>query len=637
MQLSKPTQVAFGIGALVLALIDPMTLPTPFHLYSPKNYGVTFEHLGLVDLLLFCLAYLVTTLFGLSLSWRALGDVAVSFWIKVAGAFVVGYTAALAPIRLISFFARGGIIYWLTLASLTGLSAFLLWPDLRRARKAKLPSTNWTEVGLLVGGLLFFLALQLYQGDFRWVGHGPDQYSFFLQVLRTRGQGAPFPLIKLHQDELLYTYFLTCPTDLRFDPILPMWITLALTKVSAIALIYCLFVWVGTSKSFSLIGTVFLSFGAFGLNPLKYLTYFSANNPLGFVAHSGRIIGVPLTLFVLSGFVRASNLPLTFYLFTGLGIALSYPSNALSLLVVLFSCLLFHALKSDRYQPKQWLETTVFCSAFLIPALSYQAAGVPYHVLGEYWTRDIRLLFKWPIPPGSLFVIFFAIFALFLGSYLRQFRLSLLPKLSDGLVKGGVFLVMFLLGVLFLGGMAVDNALSRQALSFLRDLGWVRGLEFEYPEGFRLVPTTPARFFVDARESPIWNQYNWGFPYFLAAYGGLYLLAGLSLRATRATATGKTQWLRTLQYFLVGYLALVFFFIDFIDNIVRSWAKSCFLEVPVYCILFLSFFLIDRFASKTQRRYVSLYAIAYSALPFLCTGRFIQVARNLWALFHLPR
>jgi hypothetical protein len=149
---------------------------------------------------------------------------------------------------------------------------------------------------------------------------------------------AHFPIITKHYDELIYHYFLTTPLAPTFDPILPWWTTAVLVRTSMLVFLVLALRKLGVSMLLAVLSVCFMYFGSFSFNPAKIYLLFDSGNPLYYVGHAGRIVGVGagILLFV-DLFARASGkrgLPVMALILVGLGLTATSYSNAFWLFLI---------------------------------------------------------------------------------------------------------------------------------------------------------------------------------------------------------------------------------------------------------------------------------------------------------------
>lgn len=607
---------AAALASLAWIVADPCATYGVFRFAPPDSSDVTLAGLQFSHLVLFGAAWLVTGWFGYALSWRWFREVSAPFVLKAASSFAIGYLACLPILRLLSLAASGPPLYLVALLLLSGAGLLLLAPAFREARAPvrAAPATLLLASGLALAFLLF-LVIQVFQGDFVWVGHGRLQYAFFLHRLREQTPGAPFPILTLHYDELLYAHLLTSPAALSFDAILPMWMTLALNKVSAASLLFCVFRRLDVSVLSASLGTAFLTFGTFSLNPLKYLLLFDSSNPLGYAVHSGRVVAIPLALLCLAEFLgkpgeRGRTIGGITLLLMGAGLSATSVSNLAGLGALWAAGTLLSAGGAGGWASDPRTLRALAAAAFAVPALSY--ALIPH--AGA---------------PGFLFAPYFAALAAFLAPHaaaaLRAPRESLLPRLKPALL----FAAGAGAGLLLLGNIWADNPVSRQLLGLARSLGALADLGVEYPQGFERIEPVPTRLFVDARETHAFSEYSRSAVHFMGYYGLLFAGVFWAFRLLRpAPEPGPARLHGLLLAILAAGLPLCFFFMDFVRSLNRQWVKSRFLEVPVYGILFLVLVAADRLGTERQRRAARIGCLAFVVLPILATGRLRQWWEN---------
>jgi hypothetical protein len=298
--------LSFAVVALSVIGFELFS-PTPsYHMFKfaqPVNLSgfgesepVTFVGIGARVVGLWLFNYLLTAFLGFRLVsqlpyFRSQPRVLTAF-----SGFFLGYLGVTALSRVASSIVPLPHDDFLTVILILS-AAFLL----RRPREAKIECLRAVALTLVVAAVVIFgLALlqQIFFGDFRWVGHGHNQYAIFMN--QWGREGFLFPIFNQHYDEFVFHHFLSgLFVPQNFNTLVPWWITLALNKAS----VFVFFAMVARAFGLTLIdavlAAVFVFLGTLSLFPARYDLLFDSANPLFYVVHSGRLLGAPALLYFI--------------------------------------------------------------------------------------------------------------------------------------------------------------------------------------------------------------------------------------------------------------------------------------------------------------------------------------------------
>ncbi len=630
---SSKTFVFLAVVVLILfAIAANPPLYGVFRNVPTHIQGTNFDGFNIQILACLILSYAVTWIFGYSIL-RPWAESAPSHrltqWIA---SFFIGFLGLIGLSRLLSLFLISTPLYLAVAFSSLAL-AFL--PLYKRSTTAQLTDWNiWTAARILLSSGIFLaliLILQVGQAEFVWVGHGSGQYA--VSIPQWQAEWIRFPLVLQHHDELLYHYWGTLLFPHYIDPILPWWITLALVKLSMFCFIYTAFRKFNISPIFSFVFTLFLFIGT--LSPLftKYYLVFDSSNSLFYTVHSGRIVGIGVALLLLTEFVLPKEQSTVFrnpaLLFVALGLATTSLSNSLwAVCMVLF--FLFHrqiaSLGKGLFNRSTWA-SRIHWLAPLVVILS--VFMYPFWVQKTPWMQ-LRL---------DLVPIYFRLIAclLLLGFFARAF-LSQLNEMPLSFQKNSassgpiLFLIASLAGILFLGNITAFPFL--RFLSQFPNLNLPRILKCSLKAAIEL---KPGAFIGDYRELENWNQYCFS-AFHMAAYYGTFLLIFLvanNLIVRRLKPASPLRELLPYFYlYLVSFPSLLFF-IEYTSITCRAWVKTRFIEIPVYLILFISFYFMYHLLQKREKTVLIVVIVAYCILPFYFTERPQVMRRNAHILQEL--
>ncbi|MFH1245526.1 MAG: hypothetical protein V1662_03495 [Candidatus Omnitrophota bacterium] len=573
--------------------------------------------------------------FGYALTANFFSGVKVSFLVKLISAFFIGYTCIIGIIRILSFALPYEQIY-LPVAALTLCLTFILlfrsgfkWKewltDAVRSYKGIIFTTIFT------GGFIFLiLILQIYQGGMQWVGHGPGQYAYLLNEYRAQNL-AHFPVITQHYEELIFHYFLTMPLNPDFNPILPWWTTLALTKASMFVFIYAAFRKLGTSFWLSSIFSLFMMLGSFSLLLTKNYVIIDSGNPIAYIVHPGRIVQIGFAIIlIIDSIYRSSgarHLPGIFFLLGGLGLAATSISNILWIMAL-------YALT---------VASVSFYNRQDIRALAQEPQAGGKLIC---WTAAAAalLMYKLPMEGQHVFTIRAVLIALILQFFLHQ----ALPQIYAGLpvwknkLSGytrALWLRVFILtasgcaSLLFLGNVFVNNKMARFLTGRMENL-------------FGQINIQSTTVYADRGAAPLslgnftrsGELYRTGFPQFCAAFGGILaviLSAAYLLEKGRKSGrikTGPENVLLEITAALAVSVPCVFFFMDFVNIHSYGWLMSRFLEIPVYISIFIFLHSINRFCGRPLKFALSILLLSYVVVPFIANNMPEQIRAN-WKVF----
>lgn len=569
----------------------------------------------------------------LLISWVAYG-ISASIWQEIPGSvagkmiasFVLGYVMIQPVLRAVTWLVPPGKIYHFTLL---GLLTYLFFDWRGKAVALRNFKQGITiQLGPIAVGtalFIFCLVVQVYFNHFSWVGHGPQQYSFLIPKIRAAGTA--FPIFSQHYDELLFAYFLSDPFNLTFNAILPMWLTLAAVKTSSLFLIYyiCRHLSLGARDALAL--TSFLGFASFSLNPTRYFFLFDSINPLAMTVHSGRVLGIPVTLLIVSWFLRkidrrpyANRLPWIFWALLGAGITASSISNWLVLALVFIMLWIFANTEEQRPLSRTNV-VTLFMMSFGGVFLTYSLVH-PTQNLGHP---------GWPLSLAVLALLIYCALSIRDSHLTANFA-----RFKSGLASREmlIFLVSSIVAVIIGGNIFADNSLTRHFVEARNQLFSTSTLTLQ-PSLFDVSEKFPVEIFRDFRELNEHNAYSRSGLHFLSYFGLVYLFSGAALFTTvgKNQNAGSIALQRTLLFTLL-FCSTFFLYIDFFNGL-RPWVKTRFLEIPVYLVLFCSVVLM---LQVHRKRWLSwgFTGLAFISvlLPSILTHRWQQWKLNSLFLFN---
>ena len=460
-------------------------------------------------------------------------------------------------------------------------------------------------------GLFIFmgavLLLQVCQADFRWVGHGPGQYAHFIDDWYPYAL-PHFPLINQHYDEVIFHYFLCMPLHGIVDTIVIWWITLGLVKTSVFVFCWIVMRRFGLSAVLAFLAALFLFIGTSSICPWKYYIIFDSSNFLFFTVHSGRVAGLVMVLFWLLNFLREDE-----------------KSNPLGLLMILLAGIGTTAVSES---------SPLWVLALLPWMLNVRLQASPPRSLLIYGSIvTMLLLFALPFKPMIFIyvralmvaVIFFACSWAFFVFLFKCFKEPEALSARRGVIALFASLV---LGMTLMGNVLRDNPLCHWAYQKIGPLigGVVYGdlTQYMFTEG--------AKQIGDFREIAAGEDFCLGLLPFIAYYGSILVMMAMipylyqRLGDKRSFVEERLYWVFN---YLMAVMPLIFFVMNFTNlGTKRAWAKSRFLEVPVYVTILVFLYFFNRGASKNQRLLLGVVLAVYTIMPFLGSERPRQILEN---------
>ena len=429
------------------------------------------------------------------------------------------------------------------------------------------------------------LVMQVYEGDFQWVGHGTAQYA----LPWSKWVGERLPIIAQHYDEFIFHSFIVQPLGLGFNAIYPWWVTLAIVKCSVLAFLILALPLLGLrGRGFLAAAAAFLFAGTSSILPDRYFMLFDSSNPFAYTVHSGRTLAVPLALFAylwLRGILRP---PAWAQFILGVGAVTTSLSNwgwMLGLAV-------FEAFAKSLRAPR-FLAALIPVALVLPPLLYLNPAYLIWANVAAAVAPVVAVLAltRWREWPRNLWRTFTA------------------PERRY--LFAGIFVSALLLGNLF----AVN------AFADLIDLAFVNLTE-------AVVAVRPlAELIGDHRELVRGNYdaYCYGFLPFVCCYGFYLWILGTGFFSLR----GEAEPARTsMLALLILSLTPLFFIIDFVGISSRAWVMTRFLEVPLYLGIMLGLTGLSLIRARWPRYAVLALILFYVALPLWGSDRGLQWLSN---------
>jgi hypothetical protein len=631
--------ILFVVTLIIILKFDPGNIYNVFQL-NPINRNIGFTNgVGLCssasgcklvevisgfasmqNILVISLNYLILMGVGYKLLYPTFTNIKISLILKLIGSFWAGYLINIAIYRICTILFEVHIASFVTLF----LECIVILGLIKNTPTNMNLSLDFRSITkLLIFLLLVILAIfvlfiyQIFNGDFRFVGHGTYQYIFLVKTLFNDIQY--IPLIPSHQDELLFATFFYNFLQPDFDIILVSSLTLATMKVSILVFIFLVFKKFNMSNLYGCISILYIAIGSFYLNPSKYMIYYDSNNPLLFTVHAGRIIAFPFFIFLGLMFFKLIPFKNNFiaFILLSLGYSLTPISNSIIVIVYTLCILLFSVWHFNVTR----LKFILSIGPVILVFLSFLAICITYEI-NTFNTRY------------SALIAFIPVILLFI--YLLKFNYDFSLKRFDPIIILCLWICV-VIGNIFLGNIFVDNYISRSFYGFLNISDNLFGLSFDnllnsgsFPNRFISANNFWDILFKSNLESGAWVQYNTSGLNFFYHYVLIFFLSIIPYLIYRKQ---KVSRFNSFYLFLLIFSSLLvfslFFYIDFVADMNRSWLKSRMLEIPIFIIVFLVS--VMTFKEKVNRIGVvlALFFISWSILPFFSTNRIPQLFTNL--------
>ncbi len=644
----KTFKISSALTIISFLLIASLSLRNPPPNYIIFDYtggdaaGVSFQGFNLKVILFLAVNYILLAFWGWSLTlpfWSSIEQI--SWLIKLVGSFFIGYVCSLGIIRLVSIFSPYFYVYWPTIMIILMCMAYCVKSQRRYLTNFRLgaSTTSWKIIlgqFFLLGGLFFLLLIhQIRMGHFAWVGHGNNQYAYLLDQWRTENL-SHFPIITKHYDELIFHYFLTNPLSGHFAPILPWWITLALIKISITAFIYSVFRKLSVSPPASFIFTLYMIAGTTALMPTRYYILFDSANPISYIVHTGRIVGIGFLFLYLMDIIfshkSGQRLSALFLFLSGLGLTATSFSNTFWVGAIFFLSIFYvsYYLKIDSEKIKKY----ELINGYLLSCVSLFSLLLMY---GLSFTEDYAYIIRLVLL-GCLFILVLprTLWKISVPTFLYRNQEFFNHKQAERLL---IMLTSLGIGLIFLGNMFVSNNGAMFIFSHLKHLtGEIPFLNLCDWKGQGASILSNSSAVGDFREIALWNQYCHGLIPFASYYGGIMIIILL----TNYYFINSNRYLQPFTYidyvlyeiFIIAVVSLpfFFFFMDFVDYAGRAWVKSRFLELPLYLIVLIFFYFVHRLKKNWIKGLIFLLLFVYIIGPMAGSKRCQQWRYN-WSLF----
>jgi hypothetical protein len=187
----------------------------------------------------------------------------------------------------------------------------------------------------------------------------------------------------------------------------------------------------------------------------------------------------------------------------------------------------------------------------------------------------------------------------------------------------------------FFANLFSANALNGKWISWLRAKTEIASIEFFRFPSYETPRNLGGTFFVDAREVGQHVQYSVGSLHFWVQYGMFFAATLFVMQSHRRENYENENRFKqagsSLSVLLVCFITfnLLFFYVDFVNDVSRSWIKTRFLEGPILTFLIAFGVITAVQKSYWQKRFILYGAVVWSIVPFVVTGRVSQWMVNL--------
>ncbi len=597
----------------------------------------TFFNFGPEKYLFFSLNYLLIALFGYTILRRFFDSFENElFLLKITASFGFGYICTIGILRPLTLFLPYNQIYYPTIGFIGIIILIIL-------RKKRIPLRDVVKgegkIFYLILPTFFFsvLLLQIYQGDYFFVGHGSSQYAF--NLINWPSLLDHFPIIKQHYDELIFHYFLITPLTLNFDPILPIWLTLALAKLSTLAFLYLAFRKLKLSLWFSILASAFMMLGTVSIFPDKYYLLIDSSNPLFYSVHIARIIWLPIIIYFYFIFIEKNGstyLSPLFYILAPIGISSIVLTTGIWILLLIVFWY-FHKIKKNltytsRIQSNLILKNPSFKSTLSFRQIcQYIYKNFSYFAVLTSIFSMVMLFSDFTMEEKNNFMILHVVIVgivllpKFQWNIYKRFREESFKKLNIPLL---VFFIIFIFSLLFLGNFLLKTNIVS---SFFDQFHEIFG-KIEIKNFGREIMNNDFTLGKDCRELRSFAFYSYNTQFFIACYG-IFIFISLFTFLTfkKNIHSGKVPVI-LYDTFLVCLLSypILLFLANFGLCDQRAWVKTRFLEIPFYLIIFSFFFALNQLKFKYLKSYlfVVMGVIVYMVGPIWGSGRLEQIFNN---------
>jgi hypothetical protein len=513
--------------------------------------------------------------------------------ISFLSCFPIGYIFTVGLLRILSIFNNGAVLFShvIIIFAVTFLIRKIYY-------RKNFPKLNINEIFWFLFLFIIFSLIEIYAGDFRWVGHGPMHYPVH-QMHVTPGNFRLFPIILQHYDEFLYNYWSGYYLSKNNHPTLNWWLCLSFIKASGFLFLYQIFINLNFAKIKSFIVICFIFFGTTSINLFKYYLLFDSSNPLAYVVFSTRAIGIIFIVMMVAMLMSKNskdflNNDLKNYFFPilillGIGISASSISCALTLIF------LFLAL----YTPVRLESKFIKYSPILFTIFSIVIYSLPIQFIGY-----LIIVYM-----GTLVLYFF----------------SLKPSFSTKPNNLTIYLASgILIGMLTLGNItSIPFAKTFLGLGKPAEARIINFPVWEMNAPSATGIQTNKNFIDDFREGGLYSAYNQS-SYTLIITSGLWfllLLGGIYM------STQNSHSLTLISHTL-ALLPGLYIFIDFLNIGDRSWIKTRFLECLYYASVTAAILILINTKSRLTNRFLVIFLALACVFPILGTERMYQLIVN---------
>jgi hypothetical protein len=545
---------------------------------------------------------------------------------RLLAGFLPGYLIVLAPLQLL--FA--GISYltatWITLVALpivavvlhrrtlaAGVTGLRSDPEYRR---------RWLTTAAAIGGILLLCGVhRLQAGRFFMV---PDSITAFLQTAGQQMRGVFGPHLAQwdqQSDEWVFNAPLMFTSAHGQDYLFPYYATGFVALASFAALVF------GIVHSFAIrrarlaatlaMGAVLASTPA--IYPWDQISLIGGQNPTMWLELPGRLVGIVAPWIGLLLIGRQPSRATVAILLATAGLAFTSVSGTAYVVVALVCAGAWHLSRGRGPARLRGVSRAV-----LVPAFALAALATPVFVYWELHRTETPDELGWVLMAGSGAA---ACAALLLALTARRPSMPPAPALGRLIPRATLWLGALGLGFI-LSNNLVGNLADGQVRSTLASVLPGYGLPLE-TRGIASA-TTPIAFPRFTGQECQFTGHCVSFPYFLAAYGFLMVLALATWLALGQSKTAPNADPRRAAFLItLGTLVASFALVDFTGaDQLTSWVLTRFIEIPYYALLAFAALVLVGSRSRVTAWIGGTVIVAWTVIPLANSHVVPQLARN---------
>jgi hypothetical protein len=579
----------------------------------------------LTPLLAFVYLFSVTAI-GLPLVKAIRGSDAWPQAVRLLAGFLPGYLMVLAPLQVL-YGAVGTITAsWIALVALPLVAAALHRDALTRGRSAAARAADrrgqaraWIPIIAFV--ILLCAIFRLQAGRNFMV---PDSISVFLQAADAQVKGAlGSHLAQWDQqsDEWVFNAPLMFTSSAGRDQLFAFWATEFVALASFSALVFglvCSVAWRRRMLAGALaVGAVLASTPA--ITPWNDISLFGGQNPAMWLGHPGRLIGIVapwVALMVLGNRSKGATIAI---LFATAGLAFTSVHGTGFTVVAVVCAAAWHVLRG-RARPRG--HTAGLVTAGAIHTLALVALAAPLLAYYGVHHTDYPDNLGWVLVAGAGLAMLAAAAVALTSAPENPSKIAIGPGLARAAAAVAALATGFFLS---------NNLVSSFADGKVRDaLGAVLPGFDQAILSRGIAANRELAFPTFTGEQCAYSGHCISFPYFIAAYGVLTVLALAGwLALGRLSDQERVNRRRAAWLVVIAALGLAFAIVDFTgQEITNAWVLTRFIEVPYYALL--AFAAVALVGSRSRFTVVAGTAVlaVWTVVPFVNSHIPEQMVKN---------